>query len=86
MKRRAGELGLELLFRPSDSPNLNRLERLWRLTKRKAVYGTYHPTFADFRGAVQDVWGGGSTAHANGLAPLLTHSFQEFEEVSLLAA
>jgi transposase len=48
----AKELGIELLFLPSYSPNLNLIERLWRFVKWNAVYGRYHPTFADFRAAV----------------------------------
>jgi len=47
----AAELKIELLFLPSYSPNLNLIERLWRFMKRKAAYGHYHPTFADFRAA-----------------------------------
>ena len=60
----AAELGIELLFLPSYSPNLNLIERLWRFMKRKAAYGRYHPTFADFRAAVQDVLDRVSTTHA----------------------
>jgi transposase len=86
VKRRAGELGIELLFLPSDSPNRNLIERLWRFTRRKAVYGQYHPTFADFRAAIQNVLSGVSTTHADGLASLMTLKFQELEDVSLLAA
>ena len=83
---RAKELGIELLFLPSYSPNLNLIERLWRFAKRKAVYGKYHPTFADFRAAVQAVLDGTTTTHADRLASLMTLNFQEFENVSLLAA
>jgi transposase len=79
-------LGIELLFLPSYSPNLNLIERLWRFTKRKAVYGKYHPTFADFRAAVQDVLDRVPTTHAERLASLMTLNFQEFDDVSLLAA
>jgi transposase len=86
VKGRAKELGIELLFLPSYSPNLNLIERLWRFTKRKAVYGKYHPTFADFRAAIQAVLDGTTTTHADGLASLMTLNFQEFENVSLLAA
>jgi hypothetical protein len=82
----AKESGVELLFLPSYSPNLNLIERLWRFAKRKAVYGRYHPAFADFRAAVQDVLDKVSTAHAGKLASLMTLQFQEFEEVSLLTA
>ena len=47
----AKELGIELLFLPSYSPNLNLIERQWRFVKGKAAYGRYYPTFADFRAA-----------------------------------
>ena len=86
VKGRAKELGIELLFLPSYSPNLNLIERLWRFTKGKAVYGKYHPTFADFRAAIQAVLDGTTTTHADGLASLMTLNFQEFGNVSLLAA
>jgi transposase len=82
----AAELGIELLFLPSYSPNLNLIERLWRFVKRKAAYGRYHPTFADFRAAAQDVLDRVSTTHANKLASLMTLNFQEFDDVSLLTA
>jgi transposase len=86
VKGRAKELGVELLFLPSYSPNLNLIERLWRFTKRTAIYGKYHPAFAEFRAAVQDVLDRISTNHAGTLASLMTLNFQEFEDVSLLAA
>ena len=60
----ARKLGIELLFLPSYSPNLNLIERLWRFTKRQAAYGRYHPTFTEFRAAVEDVWSQVSTTHA----------------------
>jgi transposase len=82
----AQELGIEWLFLPAYSPNLNLIERLWRFTKRNAIYGKYHPSFADFRAAVQRVLDGVETTHAAGLASLMTLHFQEFEDVSLLAA
>jgi transposase len=81
----AKELGMALLFLPSYSPNLNPIERLWRFMKRKAAYGRYHPTFADFRAAIDDVLSGISTTYADKLATLMTLNFQEFEDVSLLA-
>ena len=82
----AAELGIVLLFLPSYSPNLNLIERLWRFMKRRAAYGRYHATFADFRAAVQDVLDRVPTTHAKKLASLMTLNFQEFDEVSLLAA
>jgi transposase len=82
----AKELGIHLEYLPSYSPNLNLIERLWRFTKRRAAYGRYHPTFADFRAAIQEVLDQISTTHADKLASLMTLNFQEFDDVSLLAA
>ena len=82
----AVELGLQLLFLPSYSPNLNLIERLWKFLKRRALYGRYHPTFADFRAAIEDIMTDLSTTHRAPLASLLTLNFQQFSDVSLLAA
>ena len=82
----AAELGLSLLFLPSYSPNLNLIESLWKFMKRRALYGRYHPTFGDFRAAIQEVQDGLSTKYAEGLATLMTLNFQQFEDVSLMAA
>lgn len=82
----AVELKIELLFLPSYSPNLNLIEHLWRFMKRKAAYGKYHPAFADFKAAIQDVLDKVPTTHADKLASLMTLNFQEFDDVSLLTA
>jgi len=82
----AVELGIELLFLPSYSPNLNLIERLWRFTKRKAAYGRYHATFAGFRSTIEEVLAGIPTKHADSLKSLMTLNFQEFDDVSLLTA
>ena len=82
----AAELGLALLYLPSYSPNLNLIERLWKFIKRRALYGRYHATFADFRAAIQETLDGLPTTYAPQLATLMTLNFQEFEDVSLLAA
>lgn len=79
-------LGIQLLFLPSYSPNLNLIERLWRFIKRRAIYGRYHPTFADFRAAIEQVLAELPTTHAVDLATLMTLNFQQFENVSLMAA
>jgi transposase len=82
----AGELGIALLFLPSYSPNLNLIERLWKFIKRRALYGRYHPTFADFQAAIQETLDGLPTSYAQPLKTLMTLNFQRFENVSLMTA
>lgn len=82
----AEPLGITLLFLPSYSPNLNLIERLWKFIKRRALYGRYHPLFADFRAAIEQTLADIPTTHAADLKSLMTLNFQQFENVSLMAA
>jgi transposase len=82
----AAQLGIHLLYLPSYSPNLNLIERLWGFAKRQSVYGKYHATFASFRAAIETTFDNLSTTHATKLKTLMTLNFQEFADVSLLAA
>ena len=80
------ELGIRLLFLPSYSPNLNLIERLWGFAQRQSVYAKYHPNFASFRAAIEKTMTEIPTTHAERLNSLMTLNFQEFKDVSLLAA
>ena len=82
----AAKLGITLLYLPSYSPNLNLIERLWKFVKRRALYGRYHPTFAEFRTAIEEQLAQLSTTHRPPLESLMTLNFQRFSDVSLLAA
>ena len=82
----AVELNIRLLFLPSYSPNLNLIERLWGFAKRQSVYGKYHATFASFRAAIEKTLNEIPTSHADRLKSLMTLRFQQFDDVSLLAA
>ena len=86
VKTLAKELEITLMFLPSYSPNLNLIERLWKFIKRRALYGRYHPTFAAFRAAIEETLDGLSTTHADQLKTLMSLNFQQFENVSLMAA
>lgn len=82
----AVELKIRLLFLPSYSPNLNLIERLWGFAKRQSVYGKYHATFASFRAAIEQTLHDIPGKHADRLKTLMTLQFQQFDDVSLLAA
>lgn len=42
---------VKLVFLPAYSPNLNLIERLWRLFKKKILYNKYYEKFKDFKKA-----------------------------------
>ena len=43
---------IRLVYLPAYAPNLNLIERLWWLFKRKTLYNQHFPTFAQFKAAV----------------------------------
>lgn len=42
----------KLIYLPPYSPNLNRIERLWRLLRDKVLVNTYYPDFKQFKQAI----------------------------------
>ena len=53
----AQQLGIELLFLPSYSPNLNLIERLWKFVKKQALHSRHHTNYADFHTAIETCLG-----------------------------
>jgi transposase len=45
-----------LLFMPPYSPELNPIERVWKLTRRMATHNQYFPTLASVPVAVENVF------------------------------
>jgi len=82
----AAQLGIRLLFLPSYSPNLNLIERLWKFVRGKALNGQYHTDFTAFRAAIDKCLAEIDTKHRDQLRTLMTHEFQTFENVSIMAA
>jgi len=69
---------LKLIKLPAYSPNLNLIERLWLLFKKNVVYNTYHPTFADFKAAI-DTFFEALPGMSGVLASLLAPKFHLFQ-------
>jgi transposase len=82
----AKQLGVELLYLPSYSPNLNLIERVWKFVKAEYLRSTYYAKYDEFTAAIQGGLDDLPTKHKEAMDSLLTHNFQTFENVSLLAA
>lgn len=77
-------LGIELLFLPPYSPNLNLIERLWKFVKKQCLYSKYYEKFEPFQQAISDCLASASTRHKNELESLLTLNFQTFEKAQIV--
>jgi transposase len=82
----AASLGIELLYLPSYSPNLNLIERLWRFVRKESLDSTYYEVYEQFTAAIDRCLDGLPTVHKDAMDTLLTHKFQMFGDVPLLAA
>jgi transposase len=86
VKEEAERLGIQLLFLPSYSPNLNLIERLWKFTKSKALRGKHYNDFTLFQQAIDRCLDKTGTEYADNMKSLMTLNFQTFDETSFLAA
>jgi transposase len=82
----AESLKIELLYLPGYSPNLNLIERLWRFLRKESLDSTYYEDYARFTAAIDRCLDDLPTVHKGAMETLLTHKFQTFEDVPLLAA
>ena len=80
----AKQLGIELLFLPSYSPNLNLIERLWKFVKKEVLNSRHHQDFKRFQDAIDGCLAYLPTKHREKLTTLMTHNFQTWDDVSLL--
>src|SRR5512145_2554853 len=77
----ARSLGMEWVYLPAYSPNLNVIERFWQWVKKQCLYGKYYPTSADFQAAIQQCIAQAHSDHLAALESLLTLKFQTFTAV-----
>jgi transposase len=76
-------LGIELLFLPSYSPNLNLIERFWKFVKSQCLYSKYYENFSDFKAAILSCLQNANREHKEELDSLLTLKFQSFQKVKI---
>jgi len=82
----AASLGIELLFLPSYSPNLNLIERLWKFVKGECLNGKYYETFPAFQASIEDCLRKTPTEHRDAVKSLITRNFQLFDNEAFLHA
>jgi transposase len=82
----AATRGIDLLFLPGYSPNLNLIERLWKFIKKDCLNGRYYPTHQQFQAAILESLDAINTRHQEALQTTLTLNFQMFDDVQLLSA
>lgn len=80
----ARELGIELLYLPTYSPNLNLIERFWRFVKKQCLYSKYYADSTSFQQAILTCIQQAPTTHKEELKQLLTLRFQTFQDVPVI--
>jgi hypothetical protein len=75
---KAKELGIELLYLPPYSPNLNLIERLWRFVKKEVLYRTYYDNFKKFKANINTCLAEISTRFRTNMESLMTMNFHLF--------
>jgi transposase len=80
----AQELGIELLYLPTYSPNLNLIERLWKFIKKQCLYSKYYPDSQSFQQAIMGCIEQAPTKHREELKRLLIRRFQTFQEIPVI--
>jgi len=81
VKTKAEELGIELMFLPSYSPNLNLIERLWKWLKKDCLNCKYYDKFEKFTDAIDNSLNKITNGQAKEeLDSLLSLKFQLFDK------
>jgi transposase len=86
VEEHARSLGIDLLFLPSYSPNLNLIERFWKFVKKECLYSKYYAAFPEFKQAISNCIQQAPLEHQKKLDSLLTLRFQTFAQVVGVAA
>jgi transposase len=81
----AQRLGIELVFLPTYSPNLNLIERVWKLVKSRVLSGSYHQTFEIFCRTIQECVESLHSSLAPEMNSLITHKFRIVNELDVIS-
>jgi len=77
----ARKLRIHLTYLPPYSPNLNLIERFWKLLRKRALNNRHHETFAQHRKAIDDfIIEVNAGRHQQEMNALITPNFQQFQD------
>lgn len=77
----AAQAGVELVFLPTYSPNLNLIERIWKFVKAEVLNAAYHSSFDEFKKIIDVCVQNTHTIHKNRLDVLISEKVQFFDTV-----
>ena len=77
---RAAELGIQLLFLPTYSPNLNLIERVWKFVKAQILNAVYIDTFEDYCKRIACFVKTIEVDYTDRMVSLVTEKFQLFDK------
>ena len=80
VQSKAKELGINLLYIPPYSPNLNLIERLWKLVKSK-LRTRYYDQFDVFKGTIDTIINGTHTVLKETVDRLIGEKVQIFDDL-----
>ena len=80
----AQSLGIELLYLPAYSPNLNLSERFWKFVKKKRLYSKYYADHISFQQAIIECIEQAPIKYQQELESLLRLKLQTFKEVPVI--
>jgi transposase len=72
----AAEHGIEIIFLPTYSPNLNLIERLWKFVKSEVLNAAYIGSFADFKNSIDECLDNLDSKYLPRMHSLITANFQ----------
>lgn len=81
----AKQLGINLIFLPGYSPNLNLIERLWKFVKKKCLYNIDYATFEEFKSGINQCLSRLTGEYRSELATLMNPEFQSFKKCGIMS-
>ena len=76
----AASLGIELIYIPPYSPNLNPIERLWKFVKGK-LRSKYYDDFSVFKSTIDFIVEGTQTIYKEQINTLIGEKVQLFDDL-----